>query len=215
VELSFDPKQAIARLRRVDPQLAAVIKAAGPFTLLPEKLQSPFLALFRAIVYQQLSGKAAATIMGRVLDLYPPRRVPKPADVIATKDAKLRAAGMSLAKVQSVKDLAAKTLDGTVPTLGKLAKMSDEEIISRLVQVRGIGVWSVEMLLMFRLGRGDVLPVSDLGVRKGFQITYDLAEMPTPRAVLEYGERWRPYRTVAAWYMWRAVDLAKTNGKPS
>ncbi len=152
-----------------------------------------------------------------MLDLYPPRRTPKPADVLATKDARLRAAGMSLAKVQSVKDLAAKTLDGTVPTLARLNKMSDEEIVSRLVQVRGIGVWSVEMLLIFRLGRPDVLPVSDLGIRKGFQVTYGLDSLPTPRQVLEYGERWRPYRSVASWYLWRAVDLAKgaeKNGNP-
>ena len=122
---------------------------------------------------------------------------------------------MSLAKVQAVKDLAAKTLDGTVPTLAKLVKMSDEEIVSRLVQVRGIGVWSVEMLLIFRLGRPDVLPISDLGVRKGFQVTYALDELPTPRQVLEYGERWRPYRSVASWYMWRAVELANDAAQDS
>jgi DNA-3-methyladenine glycosylase II len=129
--------------------------------------------------------------------------------VLATPDAAFRAAGLSNAKVAAVKDLAAKTLDGTVPTLGRLVKMSDEEIVSRLVQVRGIGVWSVEMLLMFRLGRPDVLPVSDLGVRKGAMLTYGLGKMPTPKELLQHGERWRPFRSVAAWYMWRAVDLAK------
>lgn len=216
MQLPFDAKKAIARLKRVDPQLAALMRQAGAFTLAPEKMDSPFHTLFRAIVYQQLSGKAAATILGRVLVNFPKRRDFNPTAVLATSDAKLRAAGLSRAKVLAVKDLAAKTLDGTVPTLGRLTKMPDEEILSRLVQVRGIGMWSVEMLLMFRLGRPDVLPVSDLGVRKGFMLTYELGEMPTPRQLLEYGERWRPYRSVASWYMWRAVDLAKdaANGGP-
>jgi DNA-3-methyladenine glycosylase II len=209
VELTFDPKLATAKLRRADPHLAAVIKQAGPFTHRPEKMESPFQALFRAIVYQQLSGKAAATILGRAMAHFPTRRSFTPTAVLATPDAAFRAAGMSNAKVQSVKDLSAKTLDGTVPTLAKLVKMSDEKIISRLVQVRGIGVWSVEMLLMFRLGRPDVLPVSDLGVRKGFMLTYGLREMPTPKEVLAHGECWKPYRSVASWYMWRAVDLEK------
>ncbi len=209
MELPFDPKLAVRTLKRVDAELAEVIRRSGPFTHRPEKMERPFEVLLRAIVYQQLSGKAAATILGRVMEHYPKRRDFTPVNVLATPDAKLRAAGLSNAKVAAVKDLAAKTLDGTVPTLGRLVKMSDEEIISRLVQVRGIGVWSVEMLLMFRLGRPDVLPVSDLGVRKGFMLTYGLAEMPAPKELLAYGERWRPYRSVAAWYMWRAVDLAK------
>jgi len=209
VDLPFDPKLAVKTLKRVDAELAEVIRSSGPFTHRPEKMERPFEVLLRAIVYQQLSGKAAATILGRVMEHYPKRRDFTPTAVLATPDAKLRAAGLSNAKVAAVKDLAAKTLDGTVPTLARLVKMSDEEIISRLVQVRGIGVWSVEMLLMFRLGRPDVLPVSDLGVRKGFMLTYGLAEMPAPKELLAYGERWRPYRSVAAWYMWRAVDLAK------
>jgi DNA-3-methyladenine glycosylase II len=207
VELTYDRKQALAKLRRADPRLAALIKQAGPFTLTPEKMDSPFMTLFKTIVYQQLSGKAAATILGRALAHFPTRRSCTPTAVLATPDAVFRAAGMSNAKVASVKDLSAKTLDGTVPTLARLGKMSDEEIISRLVQVRGIGVWSVEMLLMFRLGRPDVLPISDLGVRKGFMLTYGLSEMPTPKEVLAHGECWRPYRSVASWYMWRAVDL--------
>ena len=212
MELAFDPKQALAKLRRADRSLASVIKRAGPFTHRPEKMQSPFEALFRAIVYQQLSGKAAATILGRVMAHYPNRRSFKPAAVLATPDAVLRAAGMSSAKVAAVKDLSAKTLDGTVPSLARLVKMSDEEIISRLVQVRGIGVWSVEMLLIFRLGRPDVLPLGDLGVRKGFMLTYGLAELPSPKALLEHAECWRPYRSVASWYMWRAADMAKEAG---
>lgn len=217
MELAFDPVKAVSRLRRVDRPLGAVIKRAGPFSHRPEKMQSPFQALFRAIVYQQLSGKAAATIMGRVMANYPQRGF-KPAAVLSTPDETLRAAGISRAKVASVKDLAAKTLDGTVPTLARLAKMDDAEIISRLVEVRGIGVWTVEMLLIFRLGRPDVLPVADLGVRKGFMVTYDLHELPDARQILDHGERWRPYRSVASWYMWRAVELekkAQANGPPN
>lgn len=211
MELTFDPAKAVRRLRRVDPRLREVIRRAGPFTHRPQKMQSPFQALFRAIVFQQLSGKAASTILGRVMAHYPGRTF-KPAAVLKTPDQVFRAAGMSQAKTQSVKDLAAKTLDRTVPGLARMAKMDDEEIISRLVQVRGIGVWTVEMLLIFRLGRGDVFPVSDLGVRKGFMLTYELADMPGAKEMLAHGECWRPYRSVASWYMWRAVDLAQKDG---
>ncbi len=209
MELTYDPKKAVARLRRVDPKLREVIKRSGPFTHRPEKMQSPFQALFRAVVYQQLSGKAAATIMGRVVANFPSKRAVRPQAVLEMPDQKFRAAGMSQAKVQSIKDLAAKTLDGTVPTLGKLSKMSDEEIVSRLVQVRGIGVWTVEMLLIFRLGRPDVLPVGDLGVRRGFMLTYGGEELPHADEMIAHAECWRPYRSVASWYMWRAVDLSQ------
>lgn len=212
MELPFDPTEATEALCKADRRLARVIAKAGPFTLRPEKIQSPFHALLRAIVYQQLSGKAAATILSRALALMPGKGGPKPQALLDVPEELLRGAGLSRAKVAAVKDLAAKSLDGTVPTLARLVKMSDEEIVSRLVQVRGIGPWSVEMLLMFRLGRPDVLPVSDLGVRKGFMLTYNHPEMPTTSHLLEHGERWRPYRSVASWYMWRAVDLdrAKT-----
>lgn len=210
--LVFDPDEAIQRLCRADRALARVIRQAGPFTHRPQKMQSPFQSLLRAIVYQQLSGKAAATIFGRVAALYPARTGLKAEAILATSDAKLRGAGMSRGKVLAVKDLAAKTLDGTVPTLARLKKMDDDEIVSRLVQVRGIGPWSVEMLLIFRLGRPDILPATDFGVRKGFMLTYGTKELPTPKAILAHGERWRPFRSVASWYMWRAVDLA--NGQP-
>jgi DNA-3-methyladenine glycosylase II len=146
-----------------------------------------------------------------------PNRSFKPEAVLATSDQTLRAAGMSRAKVAGVKDLAAKTLDGTVPTLARLMKMDDADIVSRLVEVRGIGVWTVEMLLIFRLGRPDVLPVADFGVRKGFMLTYGLKKLPTPQQILDYGELWRPYRSVASWYLWRAVELAQKaakNGRP-
>ncbi|MBI3838371.1 MAG: DNA-3-methyladenine glycosylase 2 family protein [Planctomycetia bacterium] len=209
-QLAYDPDEAVAALRHADRALARVIKKAGPFTHRPEKVQSPFQALLRAIVYQQLSGKAAATILGRVKDLYPARTGFKAETILTTPDERLRSAGLSRGKVLSLKDLAAKTLDGTVPTLGRLKKMEDHEIISRLVQVRGIGPWTVEMLLIFRLGRPDVLPTSDFGVRKGFMLTYGTQDLPTPKELLAHGERWRPYRSVASWYLWRAVDLSRS-----
>lgn len=213
MSLAFDPIAATTALARSDKRLARLIERAGPFTLQPEKMQSPFQALLRAIVYQQLSGKAAATIFGRVKALYPGRNGLHPAAILETPDEALRAAGMSRAKVAGVKDLAAKTLDGTVPSLARLRRMDDAEIVSRLVSVRGIGVWTVEMLLMFRLGRPDVLPVSDLGVRRGFMLTYKTPEMPAARQMTEHAERWRPYRSVASWYLWRAVELHQRTAK--
>jgi 3-methyladenine DNA glycosylase/8-oxoguanine DNA glycosylase len=209
MELGFDPDEAVAALGRADRKLARVIKHAGPFTHRPEKIQSPFQALLRAIVYQQLSGKAAATILGRVHALHPSGTRLKAEALLATPDEKLRGAGLSRGKVLAVKDLAAKTLDGTVPTLARLKKMSDAEIVSRLVAVRGIGPWTVEMLLIFRLGRPDVLPTSDFGVRSGFMLTYGTENLPAAKELLAYGERWRPFRSVASWYMWRAVDIAR------
>ena len=213
MSLAFDPLAATAALARADKKMARLIERAGPFTLRPEKMQSPFQALLRAIVYQQLSGKAAATIFGRVKALYPGRNGLTPAAILETPDEALRAAGMSRAKVAGVKDLAAKTLAGTVPTLARLRRMDDAEIVERLVSVRGIGVWTVEMLLMFRLGRPDVLPVGDLGVRRGFMLTYKTPEMPAPKHLTEHAERWRPYRSVASWYLWRAVELHQRAAK--
>ena len=207
MSLEFDPIKAVAALTRQDRRLARLIQRAGPCELRAERLQSPFQALFKAIVYQQLSGKAAATILARVKSQFPGRHGLRPAAVLEAAEESLRQAGMSRAKIAAVKDLAAKTLDGTVPSLARLRAMDDAEILSRLVSVRGIGAWTVEMLLMFRLGRPDVLPVSDLGVRRGFMLTYRTDEMPKPNVMLKHAERWRPYRSVASWYMWRAVDL--------
>jgi 3-methyladenine DNA glycosylase/8-oxoguanine DNA glycosylase len=205
--LPFDPQAASEFLSQSDRRLARVMERVGPFSLRPEKMQSPFQALLKAVVYQQLSGKAAATILGRVLALAPHRRGMQPAAVLALSDESLRQAGMSRAKVLAVKDLAAKTIDGTVPSLARLRKMDDEEILARLTSVRGIGCWTVEMLLIFRLGRPDVLPVSDLGIRRGFMLTYRKRDMPAPADIVRYGERWRPFRSVASWYLWRSVDL--------
>ncbi|HEX6643470.1 MAG TPA: hypothetical protein VF037_02275 [Gemmatimonadales bacterium] len=205
-ELSFDPDAAVRHLRRADPVLGRLMRRAGPCLLRPSATQSLFHALSESIVYQQLSGKAAATIFGRVVALYAPRRFPRPEDVLATPDATLRAAGLSTAKTAALKDLAAKTLDGTVPPMARVRRLPDDEIIERLTAVRGIGAWTAQMLLMFRLGRPDVLPVADLGVRKGFALTYGLDDLPTPVELAEHAERWRPYRSVGSWYMWRALD---------
>ena len=189
-----------------DPRLAALIAKVGPFTVKPGELVRPFDALAESIAYQQLSGKAAATIFGRVRALYPRRKWFSPELVIATPDETFRGAGLSRSKTAAIKDLAAKTLDGTVPTRAALDRMSDEEIIERLTQVRGIGRWTVEMLLLFDLGRLDVWPVDDYGVRKGYAKTFRKKELPKPKELHAIGEKWRPYRSVAAWYFWRALD---------
>lgn len=210
MSLTYDPADAIAHLTEVDPLMGELIAQAGPFTVTPPPTQSPFHALMRAIVYQQLSGKAAATILGRVLDLMPKGRGrPRPGDLATLDDASLRAAGLSQNKLLALRDLAAKTEDGTVPTLAALKKMDDAEVLSRLTAVRGVGSWTVEMLLIFRLGRPDVLPATDLGVQKGFQLTYGTPELPKPKHIEAAAEPWRPYRSVASWYLWRAVDLSK------
>jgi 3-methyladenine DNA glycosylase/8-oxoguanine DNA glycosylase len=144
--------------------------------------------------------------------LYPKRRFPTPQDILATPDDRLRGAGLSRAKTDAIKDIAAKTIAGVVPTAKAIAKMSDAEILERLTTVRGVGPWTVEMLLIFTLGRTDVLPVSDYGVRKGFALIYKWKELPKPRELLEFGKRWRPHRTTAAWYLWRALDLRAAGG---
>jgi DNA-3-methyladenine glycosylase II len=207
VALCYDPNKAIQTLSKADKKLGQLIKTVGRLDIDPPARLNPFEALLRSIVYQQLSGKAAATIHGRVKSLFTGRTI-KPIDVINTPEEMLRGAGMSRAKVAAVKDLAQKTVEGLVPSGLQLRKMSDEEIVARLTQVRGIGEWTVQMVLMFQLGRPDVLPVKDLGVRKGFKITYNLKDMPTEKEMFDYCECWRPFRSVASWYMWRAVDLA-------
>jgi 3-methyladenine DNA glycosylase/8-oxoguanine DNA glycosylase len=169
--------------------------------------RTPFQALVEAVVYQQLNGTAAATILGRVKALYPHRRFPAPEDLLNTPDERLRAAGLSRAKTAAVKDIAAHTLGGSIPGSRAIRVLSDAEIIERLTVVRGVGPWTAEMLLIFTLGRPDVLPVTDYGVRKGFALTYEWKELPKPKELHEFGERWRPYRSTAAWYFWRALEL--------
>ena len=189
-----------------DPRLAALIARSRRYKIAPAVSIRPFDALAESIAYQQLSGKAAATIFGRVRALYPERKWLDPDQILATPDETFRAAGLSRAKTAALKDLAAKTIDGTVPVGRALIRMSDDEIIARLTTVRGIGRWTVEMLLLFDLGRPDVWPVNDYGVQKGFAKTFGKRKLPTPKQLEKHGERWRPYRSVAAWYFWRALD---------
>lgn len=217
------------RLAKTDPVLAGVIRAAGKFAMEPAPTHTPFHALARAIAHQQLNGTAAQSIFGRFCGLYSAKEGLTTENAIAgmveatleaelvlgTPDEKLRSVGLSYAKIASIKDLARKTLDGTVPPYEILHTLADDEIVERLTQVRGIGRWTVEMLLMFRLGRPDVLPIDDFGVRNGFRLAYGLRGMPTPRALAEFGARWAPFRSVAAWYLWRAVDLHKAGKLPA
>jgi DNA-3-methyladenine glycosylase II len=193
-------------LRASHPRMAELIARSRRYKITPAVSIRPFDALAESIAYQQLSGKAAATIFGRVRALYPKRKWLDPEQLLATPDESLRAAGLSQAKTAALKDLAAKTIDGTVPAGRALIRMSDDEIITRLTAVRGIGRWTVEMLLLFDLGRPDVWPVDDYGVRKGFAKTFGRRKLPTPKQLMKFGEKWRPYRSMAAWYFWRALD---------
>jgi DNA-3-methyladenine glycosylase II len=205
--------KALEHLRAADEKLAFLIDTVGPCGMRPDRKQSPYQALVEAVAHQQLTGKAAQTILGRVKALHAPRAFPTPEDLLSTPEEALRNAGLSRAKVAAVKDIAAKALDGTIPTPKELSKLSDVEIIERLTAIRGVGQWTVEMLLIFKLGRLDVLPVDDFGVRKGFAVTYRRGRMPKPAALLRHGERWRPYRSVASWYMWRALELSRQIGR--
>lgn len=186
--------------------MAYLIRNSQRYAITPPVSLRPFDSLAESIAYQQLNGKAAATIWKRVRALYPKTKWLDPAKVLATPDEALRTAGLSRSKTAALKDLAAKTVDGTVPSGRALLGMTDDEIIARLTQVRGIGRWTVEMLLLFDLGRLDVWPVDDYGVRKGFAKTFRKRKLPTPKELLKHGEKWRPYRSVAAWYFWRALD---------
>ena len=215
----LDHTAALAHLSGVDRKLARIIVKAGECRLQMETTQSIFEALLESIVYQQLNGKVAATILGRVKALFPDNdghlrtrrglvaRFPTPQQIMEAPPELLRSAGLSQAKMLAMKDLAAKTIEGIVPSARQAQKMSDQELIEHLVQVRGIGRWTVEMLLIFRLGRPDVLSVDDYGVRKGFAKMHKLAELPKPKELAAYGGRWKPYRSVACWYLWRAAEM--------
>jgi 3-methyladenine DNA glycosylase/8-oxoguanine DNA glycosylase len=214
----LDHTAACEHLSRVDRQLGRLIARTGECRLLKETTQSIFAALLESIIYQQLNGKVAAIITARVKALFPDntkrlrtRRglvagFPTPEQILAAPEALLRSAGLSQAKMLAIRDLAAKSLDGTVPTIQQAHRMTDDELVERLVTIRGIGRWTVEMLLIFRLGRPDVFPVDDYGVRKGYANMRKLEELPKPKELMAYGEKWRPYRSVASWYLWRAAD---------
>jgi DNA-3-methyladenine glycosylase II len=206
--LAFELAEAVRHLSERDEILRALIAETVPFQIDVADAQSPYEVLMESIVYQSISGKAAATIFGRIKALGSEGRPPSPEQMLKIPPAKLRKAGLSGAKVLAMKDLAQKALAGIVPTHDEALKLSDEELVERLVSVRGIGAWTVEMFLIFRLGRPDVLPIHDLGVKKGWSVAYGKKHMPKPKELLEFGERWRPYRTVASWYMWRAFERA-------
>lgn len=190
-----------------------LIRTHGSCTLTPDLNRPPFESLLNAVAHQQLNGKAAETILERFRSLFSSKRFPTAARIADVEDEDLRGCGFSRAKVSSIRDIAAKTLDGTIPSSRVIRSLSDEEIIERLIKVRGVGRWTVEMLLIFKLGRPNVLPADDFGVRSGFRIAFGFNEMPKPRDLLAYGERWRPYATTATWYLWRAADASKK--KPS
>lgn len=215
-KLPFDPLEAIAHLKKNDPKLGALIDRAGPFTLQLDRSPSPFESLLEAILYQQLHGKAAAAIHGRLRDFF--GGDPTPKQLLDVPDERLRGVGVSRNKILAMRDLAAKVLDGTVPSHAAITKMPDADIVERLTEVRGIGPWTVEMLLIFRLGRPDVLPVTDYGVRKGFLLTFmkvpktraiEAADLPKPDVLFRRGRKWAPFRSVASWYLWRACALSR------
>ncbi len=215
-KLPFNAEEALSHLKSSDAKLGALIDRVGPFALRLDPAPSPFESLLESILYQQLHGKAAATIHRRVREFY--GGDPSPQALLDTPDEPLRAAGVSGNKIKAMRDLAARTLDGTVPSHAAIRKMSDADIVARLTEVRGIGPWTVEMLLIFRMGRPDVLPVTDYGVRKGYALTFmripksrplEAADLPKPEVMTRRAQRWKPFRSVASWYLWRACDLAR------
>lgn len=207
-QLPFDGETAVAMIAETDAVMAELIERVGPLQLRRRPMPSTFDSLAQSIAYQQLTGKAAATIMARVRALFPDRQVLDPAEILATQDERFRSAGLSRSKTLAMKDLAAKTLDGTVPNPPELAKLSDDEIVTRLSAVRGIGRWTVEMLLIFRMGRPNILPVTDYGVRKGYAVAFRKRSLPSALELERRGRRWAPFRSVASWYLWRANELS-------
>lgn len=209
-DLPYDALAASQALAAADPSVGDVIARVGPPTFSPRPDET-LAALVRSIVYQQLSGKAAATIHGRVLDAFGSNGRPDPAALAAAPDEALRACGLSRAKTAAVQDLVGRHLDGSLPTRAELLGMSDEAVVAALTAVRGVGPWTAQMVLLFNLGRPDVWPTTDLGVQEGYRVIAGLDERPTPRQLAEAGEPYRPWRSVAAWYLWRAVELARSD----
>ena len=205
----FDPAVAVAHLRASDEAMARLIDAVGPFRMQLRKARSIFVALAEAIVYQQLNGRAAASIFARVCALFPVAQGLTAEQILRISDRQLRGAGLSNSKLLSIRDLARKAVAGEIPTLAEAHRMDDEMLIERLTQVRGIGRWTVEMLLISRLGRPDVLPVDDYGIRAGFAAAFRKRKFPAPKDLAKPGAKWKPYRTVASWYLWRAADRSR------
>ena len=211
----YDAALALEQLAVADAKMGALIERVGPFALRLKSSHSPFEALLEAILHQQLHANAARAILGRLMALFDDLH-PRPEQLLAVPDEALRAAGLSQGKLLALRDLAAKTLDGTVPSLALIRRLPDEEIIERLSRVRGIGTWTAEMLLIFRLGRPDVFPMTDYGIRKGYLLTFGKTKagkpitadmLPKPEEMLRRAARWKPWRSVASWYLWRACDI--------
>jgi DNA-3-methyladenine glycosylase II len=200
---------ALAHLESHDRVLRRIIKQIGPCTLTPMLKRPPFQSLIQAVAHQQLHRSAAEAILERFRQLFPKKRFPNPEDVLAISIRRLRTTGFSQAKILAIRDIAAKTAEGLIPSSRAIHKLDDAEIIERLTQVRGVGRWTAEMLLIFQLGRPDVLPVDDFGLRNGFRVAFRLDKMPTAREVRDYGARWAPHRTTASWYLWRVADQAR------
>lgn len=200
---------AIEHLSGADNVLGELIQRVGGCRLRVNRQREPFDALVRAVTYQQLNGTAAETIYNRLLALFP-NRAPTAKQILGMPMEKLRSAGLSAAKAAAIRDIAEKSNARVVPSRREAARLTDEELVERLTSIRGVGPWTVEMLLIFTLGRRDVLPITDYGVRKGFALTFGLKDLPQPRELLEHGHRWRPYRSIAAWYLWRALDQPDT-----
>lgn len=192
-----------------EPRFAELIKRVGRPRLNIQRQRSPYEALIRAIAHQQLHGKAAEAILQRFAALFPQEAFPPPQEVLATADAALRGCGFSAGKIAAIRDICAKTLDGTVPSRRQCHRLDDEALIQRLTTIRGVGRWTVEMLLIFTLGRPDVLPVDDFGVREGYRVLHGLEEQPKPRALAEIGQSWAPFRSLATWYLYRAAEEAR------
>ena len=207
-------KDAVRHLS-TDPRFAALIARVGRPRLSIDRQRGPYEALMRAIAHQQLHGRAAEAILRRFEALFPGDAFPNPEGVLATEEAALRACGFSGPKIAALRDICAKTIDGTVPTRRASVRLTDSELIERLTDIRGVGRWTVEMLLIFTLGRPDVLPVDDFGVREGYRILYDLEAQPKPRELATLGEAWAPYRSFATWYLYRAVEEARARGPSS
>lgn len=198
-----DYRAAAAQLAAVDADWARLVAAVGPCRLQPEPAREPYETLVRAVAYQQLHARAAEAILGRLLALYPPGAFPAPAALLATDSTRLRACGLSARKVETLQGIARAALDGRVPSRAAAAALDDAALIARLTELRGIGRWTVEMLLIFGLGRPDVLPADDFGVRNGYRRLKGLERLPTPRQLAQAGQAWQPWRSVAAWYLWQ------------
>ncbi len=201
----YNPNDALQHFRKTDSVLAALIDEIGDFKLEKRSNLIPFEALLQSIVYQQLSGHAAASILKRILNIYGDS-YPTPQELLDTDNESLRDCGLSRSKILAVNDLAEKTMQGLLPSQSEIKEMDSEKIIDIFSQVQGIGRWTVEMLLIFNLGHSDILPTTDLGIRRGFSVAYDLQDLPEPKHLLKHGEKWKPYRSIASWYLWQAAD---------